>query len=761
MCGVCSGNPQELALGDVVVAEMAYQYDEGQKIAGGFIGDHRQVPLPEPWVRAAQELQVGDLPAYGAASTDDARVWLLERLLHGEQPRDHPGRGRYMPGELFAETVARLEAEGMIRWKAGALALTKAGKSDISRRLYTDADGPRLLPFRVKVGPMASGNVVVADVDAWRRLGDLGVGSILGVDLDAAAIASTAHRLAVARWLVVKGVMDHANPRRDDRFRQFAATAAAQVLWRLLATCMTARRRPETDDVDRQKIARSRRRHTPASTVTDRDGLEKAQHVGPVSSKPATPRARSRSRRASGGDERGAPLGSLTPSQLARVVQTIANTELAISPNGRLSLLAELGETREDQVSQSALTRVLELRLARGQILDVVAAMRRLAETEQDKLAADAVEQCWNRQAWCAPVVRWFGDVSVQQVRSAYYRAVPPSDAHDPPTTFDEAADLAASYLRGQGRPLTLHLLVALLEHETGTRIDDRWFGLSDNDLQAVRAEACVPSDQPNRLVVDFGATDTSADRAWPSTAVGHLYLANTGWRQRIVECEPSAHGARIAIDGLLEWAYQHGIVNFTVGLVLRRSALDELPEAWEFGDELIEPRALWYERPTILHSAERMRNAQARARWLQKAASIRSHVVDNVPEVLWIGDEDRNSPQRIRDVVASTHAACFGLGFEPGACAKDLRQDPLVAAIAAGAPYLLWANTEPPDWQDLRLEVQRLAERGAFADLPYRLHQASSHTPNDGVRIRLIWDEPDMLPPQERLIGFDGGSRA
>jgi len=58
MCGVCAGNPAELALGDVVVAETAYQYDEGKLTAGGFLGDVRQVPLADTWIRAAQDLLV-------------------------------------------------------------------------------------------------------------------------------------------------------------------------------------------------------------------------------------------------------------------------------------------------------------------------------------------------------------------------------------------------------------------------------------------------------------------------------------------------------------------------------------------------------------------------------------------------------------------------------------------------------------------------------------------------------------------------------
>lgn len=47
MCGVCAGNPAHAALGDVVVAELAYAYDEGKRTEDGFEGDHRQIPAPE------------------------------------------------------------------------------------------------------------------------------------------------------------------------------------------------------------------------------------------------------------------------------------------------------------------------------------------------------------------------------------------------------------------------------------------------------------------------------------------------------------------------------------------------------------------------------------------------------------------------------------------------------------------------------------------------------------------------------------------
>jgi len=48
MCGVCAGNPRALALGDVVIAEMAYAYDEGKRTEHGFVGD-RASAMRQRW----------------------------------------------------------------------------------------------------------------------------------------------------------------------------------------------------------------------------------------------------------------------------------------------------------------------------------------------------------------------------------------------------------------------------------------------------------------------------------------------------------------------------------------------------------------------------------------------------------------------------------------------------------------------------------------------------------------------------------------
>jgi nucleoside phosphorylase len=235
MCGVCAGNPTVVALGDVVIAEMAYVYDEGMRMRDEFIGDHRQIPLSDSWVRTAQEMLTTDLPSYGQVSAEEARIWLLECLYAGDDPRRHPARSRYIRGNTWVEHIKSLQAQDLVRRDGSSLSLTDEGFSYIEDIVDGDIDGPTKLPFAVVVGPMASGNVVVKDGLTWGQLARWGVRSVAALDMEAATIAHTAYRLEVPQWVVVKGVMDHADPRKDDRYKPFAARASAEVLLKLLA----------------------------------------------------------------------------------------------------------------------------------------------------------------------------------------------------------------------------------------------------------------------------------------------------------------------------------------------------------------------------------------------------------------------------------------------------------------------------------------------------------------------------------------------
>lgn len=233
MSGVCAGRPGTTAPGDVVVASPAYQWDEGKYIGDSFRPDHQQFPLDSRWLRAVQDFSPSGLPSHGTATEEEAKIWYLERLFKNQDPRTHPARSRYFPRTTWPARLAQWESEGLVGWHDGTLGLTTAGRIFIERTLYIDVDGPDRLPFVVMPGPMASGGAVMADPRTWNRL-EVNQRKIVAVEMEAATIATVAHERQVPHWLVAKGVMDHADLDKDDRFKAFAARASAEVLVALL-----------------------------------------------------------------------------------------------------------------------------------------------------------------------------------------------------------------------------------------------------------------------------------------------------------------------------------------------------------------------------------------------------------------------------------------------------------------------------------------------------------------------------------------------
>jgi nucleoside phosphorylase len=238
MCGVCAGNPGATAPGDVIVAAPAYEWDEGKHYGDVFKPDHQQFPQDARWVRAVQDFDPSGLPSHGTATDEEAALWFLERLYRNQDPRTHPARRRYLPGAAWRARLEHLESTGLITWQGGLLVLTESGRDRIQRALYVDVDGPERLPFVVLDGPMASGSAVMMDPDVWDRL-EVTQRRLLALEMEAATVATVAHDRQVPHWLVAKGVMDHADFAKDDRFKPFAAKASAEVLFALLGELLS------------------------------------------------------------------------------------------------------------------------------------------------------------------------------------------------------------------------------------------------------------------------------------------------------------------------------------------------------------------------------------------------------------------------------------------------------------------------------------------------------------------------------------------
>ncbi|WP_062274783.1 5'-methylthioadenosine/S-adenosylhomocysteine nucleosidase family protein [Acetobacter cerevisiae] len=233
MCGVCAGNPAEVALGDVVIAELAFAHDEGRRTTAGFEPDHRQIPMDDQWLHLAQELTPNGLPSFGPAAAELLLAQVVRAVAEGRKPTADLLVRRLANGDARSALV-RAEDDGLIRRTGPDFQLTAAGTAFLDQASAYGEAPWTTLPFSIRPGPMASGGVVVKDGVTWDSLRIAGVRTITALDMEAAAIAQVAHRLRVPHWIVVKGIMDYADPAKDDRVKPFAARAAADVLLRFL-----------------------------------------------------------------------------------------------------------------------------------------------------------------------------------------------------------------------------------------------------------------------------------------------------------------------------------------------------------------------------------------------------------------------------------------------------------------------------------------------------------------------------------------------
>jgi len=231
MCGVCAGQPEDTELGDVVIAERLFHHDEGKIRSDGFQGDLWVDALRDDWLRIAQDMAgpATQFDIYAAPGGDDWKWWFLGHLAAGRDPLKSAGLRRYVPDDSRPEHLQTLRNDRLVTLKGKTFALTKAGRTKLEEHQVMRGTLVTAHPFHVLVGPMGSGNAVHAGSEIWKRLASGGMRKILAVEMEAAAIGRVAHERGL-RFAVAKGVMDHAGPDKTDRFKAFAARAAAEVL---------------------------------------------------------------------------------------------------------------------------------------------------------------------------------------------------------------------------------------------------------------------------------------------------------------------------------------------------------------------------------------------------------------------------------------------------------------------------------------------------------------------------------------------------
>ncbi len=241
MSGICAGKRGEVALGDIIVASLVYDYDRGKLVARDegkaepdFYHDITTYNLERRWLMDA---------AYFARDVERIRTlvgprplalrtqlrWLL-RVTHAFEstgqltPKDHPERKTHCPD--WPRVVAKARVEEFVTVERGHLRLTERGQEFVLEDDLLHPDGvPEEPLLRVHVGPIATGSVVREDPLIFERL-TRHVRKTIGVEMEAAAISQVAALLG-RKAIIVKAVSDHADHDKDDSFRAFACQASA------------------------------------------------------------------------------------------------------------------------------------------------------------------------------------------------------------------------------------------------------------------------------------------------------------------------------------------------------------------------------------------------------------------------------------------------------------------------------------------------------------------------------------------------------
>ncbi|NDV17803.1 phosphorylase [Pseudodesulfovibrio sp. JC047] len=236
MSGICGGQRGKVALGDVILADRLWSYDSGKIVAQDgekkFLGDINQVNPPPIWVQRMQNVSVSEseewLKLRPELTLEYQEQWAIMTMTEGHTPHQHQDFSRYCPD--WKNVVSRLKKR---EWVDGEIKLSNSGRKEAEALARDYPTGlPTPAPFAIHVAPIATGAAVIEDDHFFENLKG-SMRKTLGVEMEASAIGTFAGFNTIPA-IVAKGVSDCGDPLKDDRYREFAARASAEVLISLL-----------------------------------------------------------------------------------------------------------------------------------------------------------------------------------------------------------------------------------------------------------------------------------------------------------------------------------------------------------------------------------------------------------------------------------------------------------------------------------------------------------------------------------------------
>lgn len=237
MSGICAGRRGKVALGDVIFAERLWSYDAGKlTVKDGkqrFQGDQLHYRPSQTWVQRMQHVPVPApntswLSLRPVLPLEHQEDWVLLRVLKDEDPSQHVDFNTACPN--WSDVLPRLWQR---KWLEKPLTLTATGRQRAEQlNLLYPGGLPAPPDFSIHVAPMATGAAVSEDESIFPRLAE-SMRKVLGIEMEASALGALGEALNVP-VLIAKGVSDYGDAFKDDRYREFAARAAAECLLALL-----------------------------------------------------------------------------------------------------------------------------------------------------------------------------------------------------------------------------------------------------------------------------------------------------------------------------------------------------------------------------------------------------------------------------------------------------------------------------------------------------------------------------------------------
>lgn len=428
----------------------------------------------------------------------------------------------------------------------------------------------------------------------------------------------------------------------------------------------------------------------------------------------------------------------MTALQLRRAVRAI---ESLPADTPKLALLLNALLEDDDQASNdSDLSRRIALIFAERKTRSLSEALIKMPGSQG--LAVDEVRTVLEHQEQISGIPQKLPKVTRQQMNESFWQATPKRSGA-PPNDLDDALDRLSDY-----GPEVLDKFVRSLQDssEYGPQA-----GVTlTTPLDTPRATSGGAGREQAHLVVEVRNGAAGAKFAWPREITGFRSVpGGREWLPHRIPVNgdpPALSDVQEAVYSLLTEIKNKYMSRFTLGFIMPREAFDELPEQWTHGAELVAETPVWKDHPTLLHILERFTVPRFRTAWDEVFREKESDQAALKGTMAWI-EPELNLPERIRETLRRTNSprACCGLSFLPGRAEGNLMQDPIIAALDCGAPFILWPWSEEGlgTWQQTRATVEDILATHNFDDLPAKIHEARL----GGNMVRLIWDDPTLLP--------------